>query len=49
MAESVESGLVAQPNAAKRMHRPRSGRARCLDSMVEEMDAVTELLTDWRT
>jgi hypothetical protein len=31
--------------AAKRMHRSKSGMARCLDSMVEEMDAVTELLT----
>jgi hypothetical protein len=30
---------------ARRMHRPRSGMARCLDSTVEEMDAVTELLT----
>jgi hypothetical protein len=31
--------------AARRMHRSKSGMARCLDSMVEEMDAVTELLT----
>ncbi len=30
---------------ARRMHRPRSGMLRCLDSMLEEMDAVTELIT----
>ncbi len=27
------------------MHRFNSGMPRCLDSMVEEMDPVTELLT----
>jgi hypothetical protein len=31
--------------AAKRMHRSKSGMARCLDAMGEEMDAVTELIT----
>jgi hypothetical protein len=31
--------------AAKRMHRPKSGMVRCLDSMLEEMEAVTELIT----
>jgi hypothetical protein len=31
--------------AAKRMHRSKSGRARCLSAMIEEMDAVTELIT----
>jgi hypothetical protein len=31
--------------AAKRMHRPRSGMVRCLDSMVDEIDAVAELIT----
>jgi hypothetical protein len=27
------------------MHRPRSGMVRCLDAMIEEMDAVAELIT----
>jgi hypothetical protein len=31
--------------AAKRMHRSKSGMARCIDAMVEEMDAVIELIT----
>jgi hypothetical protein len=31
--------------AAKRMHRSKSGMARCLQAMVEEVDAVTELIT----
>ena len=31
--------------AAKRMHRSKSGMVRGLDSMVEEMDAVTEPIT----
>ena len=29
-----------EANAARRMHRARSGMVRCLDAMVEEMDAV---------
>ncbi len=31
--------------AAKRFHRPRSGMVRCLEAMVEELDAVAELIT----
>jgi hypothetical protein len=31
--------------AARRMHRPRSGMVRCLDSMIDEIDAVAELIT----
>ena len=31
--------------AAKRLHRPRSGMVRCLDSMLDEIDAVAELIT----
>ena len=33
-----------EANAARRMHRPRSGMVRCLDAMVDEMDAVAELV-----
>ncbi len=35
----------AEAIAAKRYHRPRSGMARCLEAMVEELDAVAELIT----
>jgi len=31
--------------AARRMHRPKSGMVRCLDAMLEEMDAVAELIS----
>jgi hypothetical protein len=31
--------------AVRRMHRPRSGMGRCLDAMIDEMDAVAELIT----
>jgi hypothetical protein len=31
--------------AVRSMHRPRSGMARCLDTMIDEMDAVAELIT----
>jgi len=31
--------------AAKRLHRSRSGMVRCLDSMLDEIDAVAELIT----
>jgi hypothetical protein len=34
-----------EANAARRMHRPRSGMVRCLDAMVEEMDAAAYLIT----
>jgi hypothetical protein len=27
------------------VHRPRSGMVRCLDSMLDEIDAVAELIT----
>jgi hypothetical protein len=30
---------------ARRTHRPRSGVVRCLDSMIDEIDAVAELIT----
>jgi hypothetical protein len=35
----------AEAIAAKRYHRPRSGMVRCLEAMVEELDAVAELIT----
>ena len=31
--------------AVRRMHRPRSRMIRCIDAMIEEMDAVAELIT----
>jgi hypothetical protein len=31
--------------AARRLHRSRSGMVRCLDSMLDEIDAVAELIT----
>ena len=31
--------------AVRRMHRPRSGMVRCIDAMIDEMDAVAELIT----
>jgi hypothetical protein len=31
--------------AAKRYSRPRSGFARCINAMVDEIDAVAELVT----
>src|ERR1700722_2961472 len=31
--------------AARRLHRPRSGMVRSLDSMLDEIDAVAELIT----
>jgi hypothetical protein len=31
--------------AAKRFHRSRSGMARCINAMVDEIDAVAELIT----
>ena len=34
-----------EANAARRMHRARSGMVRCLDAMVDEMDAVAYLIT----
>ena len=38
----IEGGKRTQP---RRMHRPRCGMVRCLDAMVDEMDAVAELVT----
>jgi hypothetical protein len=29
----------------RRMHRARSGMVRCIDAMIDEMDAVAELIT----
>jgi hypothetical protein len=31
--------------AARRYGRPRSGFARCIDAMIDEIDAVAELVT----
>ena len=34
-----------EANAARRMHRPRSGMVRCLDALMDEIDAVGEIIT----
>ena len=43
----VEALRVCRSEAivARRLHRPRSGMVRCLDSMLDEIDAVAELIT----